>query len=191
MKGLREQWRRNAMQVIQQRALDLFEERGFDAVTIEAVATAAEVSPSSVYRYFGSKEGLLVVDEFDAMSADEIAATVDPSDPIRSLLHMVRRYEVRAEDAVTRPDSWRRVPFFFSVPSVRAALLASADATGKRIAPLIAETGTFSPSQARVLASAVTFGYLATLELWFDDGQTRPIADYVEEGLEPLRALWR
>ncbi|WP_026065669.1 TetR/AcrR family transcriptional regulator [Actinoalloteichus spitiensis] len=190
MAGLREQWRRNAMQVIQQKALDLFEERSFDAVTIEAVAAAAEVSPSSVYRYFGTKEGLLVVDEFDAMSADEVAATVDPVDPVGSLLRMVRRYEAPADGAAALPDAWRRVPFFFSVPSVRAALLASADATGKRIAPLIAQAGTFSPSQARVLANALTFGYLATLELWFDDGQTRPIAAYVEEGLAPLRALW-
>ena len=177
------------MQVIQQKALDLFEERGFTAVTIEEVAAAAEVSPSSVYRYFGTKEGLLIVDEFDVMSAEETAEIVDPSDLVGSLLHMVRRYESGPVGSDSPPPALRRVPFFFSIPSVHAALLASADATSKRIAPLIADTGKYSPSQARVVAGAVTFGYVATLEMWFNDGQKRPIADYVEEGLAPLRAL--
>ncbi|GAA1106697.1 TetR/AcrR family transcriptional regulator [Nocardiopsis composta] len=192
MAGLREQWRRSAMREIQDRALDLFEERGFDAVTIEAVAAAAEVSPSSVYRYFGTKEGLLVADEFDAMTADELTSTVDPDDPIASLLRMVRRYEARPEEISDGrvPDAWRRVPFFFTVPSVRAALLSSADAASKRIAPLIARNDAFTPSQARVLSNALTFGYLVSLELWFSDGRIRPIADYVEEGLRPLRTLW-
>ena len=74
MAGLREQWRRSAKRTIQARALDLFEERGFDAVTIEAVAAAAGVSPSSVYRYFGTKEGLVVFDEFEDMTPDEVRA---------------------------------------------------------------------------------------------------------------------
>src|SRR5690606_5012798 len=53
------------MRHIQQTALELFTEYGFDQVTIEQIAATAEVSPSSVYRYFGTKEGLVLYDEFD------------------------------------------------------------------------------------------------------------------------------
>ncbi|MFD5214332.1 TetR/AcrR family transcriptional regulator [Microbacterium sp. NPDC058345] len=198
MAGLREKWRRSAMQTIQERALDLFEERGFHAVTIEAVAASAEVSPSSVYRYFGTKEGILVSDEFDEMSADEVAETLDAADPIASLLRLVQRYEAdpsdlsgpRESENARLPLAWRRVPFFFAVPSVRAALLAAADAASERLAPLLAKNDAFSPVQARVLASALTFAYIAALEQWYDGGRNRPIADYVEEGLRPLRAVW-
>src|SRR5690554_3659725 len=99
MAGLREKWRRSAMQTIQERALDLFDEHGFEAVTIEAIAAAAEVSPSSVYRYFGTKEGLLVADEFDDMSMEALEGIFDPADPVGSLLQVVRLYEAAPEGA--------------------------------------------------------------------------------------------
>ena len=38
-----------------------------EVIVVTAMA-AAEVSPSSVYRYFGTKEGLIVADEFDSWS---------------------------------------------------------------------------------------------------------------------------
>ena len=91
--GLRERWRINAMRTIQERALDLFDARGFDAVTIEEIAAAAEVSPSSVYRYFGTKEGLVVADEFDSWSQEAVEGILDVNDPVGSLLNVVRTYE--------------------------------------------------------------------------------------------------
>lgn len=195
MGGLREQWRRNAMHTIQERALDLFDERGFDAVTIEEIAAAAEVSPSSVYRYFGTKEGLLVADEFDTMSGDAVAGILDPADPVDSLLQAVRRYETPPHDPAgpggpQGRGPWRRVRYFFTEPSVRMAACAALDRAAQRVAPVLAAEGGLSPSQARVAANALAFGYFAALESWFDDGGTRPIAEYVEEGLRPLRRIW-
>ena len=200
MAGLREQWRRTAMHTIQERALDLFDERGFAAVTIEEIAAAAGVSPSSVYRYFGTKEGLVVADEFDTMSPQALDGLLDPADPIGSLLEAVRRYESpRGEPAgsgasgappAPEPISWRRVRYFIAEPSVRMAAFASLDAAARRIAPLLTSANGLSPSQARVAANAIAFGYFAALESWFDDGGSRPIADYVEEGLRPLRSIW-
>jgi len=187
--GLRERWRINAMHTIQERALDLFDARGFDSVTIEEIAAAAEVSPSSVYRYFGTKEGLLVADEFDSMSQEALEEILDVSDPVGSLLRAVLAYEATPDPAVpdTQRGPWRRVRYFFQEPSVRMAACAALDRAGQRIAPLMVAHGGLTQTQARVAANALAFGYFAALEQWYLDGGIRPIATYVDEGMQPLR----
>jgi AcrR family transcriptional regulator len=197
--GLRERWRINAMRTIQERALDLFDARGFDAVTIEEIAAAAEVSPSSVYRYFGTKEGLLVADEFDSMSQEALEGILDVNDPIGSLLQVVLTYEAAPEQAPqaqdaprgpqAEPSPWRRVRYFFQEPSVRMAACAALDRASQRIAPLMM-TGVMTQTQARVAANALVFGYFGALEQWYLDGGIHPIAQYVEEGMLPLRSIW-
>ncbi|MFI6604647.1 hypothetical protein ACIBHX_51210 [Nonomuraea sp. NPDC050536] len=84
----------------------------------------------------------------------------------------------------------RRVRYFFAEPSVRMTVCATLDRASQRIAPLLAEVGQLSQTQARVTANALTFGYFAALEQWYLDGANRPIADYVEEGMRPLRSIW-
>jgi AcrR family transcriptional regulator len=193
--GLRERWRINAMRTIQERALDLFDERGFDAVTIEQIAAAAEVSPSSVYRYFGTKEGLIVADEFDSWSSEAVEQILDVNDPVGSLLQVVRNYEAApgqdtTADTQGHKGPWRRVRYFFQEPSVRTAACAALDRASQRIAPLMMTGGKLTETQARVAANALVFGYFGALEQWYLDGGTHPIAQYVEEGLLPLRTIW-
>jgi AcrR family transcriptional regulator len=196
--GLRKRKRLSAIRTIQEQALDLFDERGFDAVTIEEIAAAAEVSPSSVYRYFGTKEGLLVADEFDSMSQEAIAEILDVNDPVGSLLQIVLRYEAASQQTAkdTRPgpqnarSPWRRVRYFFQEPSVRRAACAALDRASSRIAPLLMGTGGMTDTQARVAANALVFGYFAALEQWYLDGGVHPIATYVDEGMQPLRKIW-
>lgn len=200
MTGLRARSRLKAMRTIQERALDLFDERGFGAVTIEEISAAAEVSPSSVYRYFGTKEGLIVADEFDTMSREMVENLLDPGDPVGSLLRIVRAYEAAPEPPpgvkTDEPNSragrspWRRVRYFFAEPSVRMAACAALDRAAQRIAPLLSTNEECSPTQARVAANALVFGYFAALEQWYLDGGERSIADYVEEGMRPLRGIW-
>ena len=89
------------MHSIQGHALDLFDERGVDAVTIEEIA---EVSPSTVYRYFGSKEGPIVSDDFDALSQQALDDLLGRCDPVDTARRSVADYESAAGWTGPRPS---------------------------------------------------------------------------------------
>jgi AcrR family transcriptional regulator len=57
--GLRERKKRQTREAIAAAAMELFTERGFDAVTVADVAEAADVSEKTVYNYFPTKEELV------------------------------------------------------------------------------------------------------------------------------------
>lgn len=60
MAGLRERKKEQTRQRIADVALQLFAERGFDAVTVNEVAEAAEVAKATLFTYFPTKESLVL-----------------------------------------------------------------------------------------------------------------------------------
>ncbi|WP_445524955.1 TetR/AcrR family transcriptional regulator [Streptomyces cyslabdanicus] len=57
--GLRERKKRQTAMRIYRTAIELFTERGFDDVSVQQIADAADVSKMTVFNYFGSKEDLV------------------------------------------------------------------------------------------------------------------------------------
>jgi AcrR family transcriptional regulator len=58
--GLRELKMARTRQLIADKAFELFVAHGFDQTTIEQIAAAAEVGPRTLYRYYPTKEALVV-----------------------------------------------------------------------------------------------------------------------------------
>lgn len=59
MSGLRERKRRKTFTAIHEAAMELFSQRGYNAVTVADIAAAAEVSRATVFAYYPAKENIV------------------------------------------------------------------------------------------------------------------------------------
>ena len=171
---------------VQQVALDLFDSHGFDAVTIEQIAREAQVSPSSVYRYFGTKAGLILI---DADRTPEPAARPSPTSgeehPIDLARRAVREYlGGQAVDAVNR----RRVQYLMEIPAVQAEFAQRMIERLRELAasPQPAERASVAHFERQTTWGAIYGTLLGAITYWYNTDYARPLLDLVDDGLDRL-----
>ncbi|MGW3352912.1 TetR/AcrR family transcriptional regulator [Nonomuraea rubra] len=181
---LRQRNRLAAIHVIMDTAMDLFDERGYNAVTIDEIAAASGVSPRTFYRYFGTKEGLFTTDPFAMVGLDLYSAQLDPDDLPGTLKRLIGLF-----DESPGHTPWRGMRYVLEEPAVRAAVYGSLDEAAERLVTQLRDRGD-PPAKARVVARTFWFGvYFGSLEQWHLDGRSRPLLDYVLEGMAALTAV--
>lgn len=104
--GLRELKRERTRQLISDKAFELFIDHGFGRTTVEQIAAAAEVGPSTLYRYYPTKERLVLefVEQCLFTALDEMRDG-DPAVPLEKALgQLVSRAlgDLEAQPARTR-----------------------------------------------------------------------------------------
>src|SRR6202790_3693122 len=99
--GLRDRKKIQTRETIQREAMRLIEENGYANTTVEQIAEAAEVSPSTFFRYFPSKETVLMATDLDNVTVE--ALRQQPAD-MASLQAFRRALEITM--ATLPEDTW-------------------------------------------------------------------------------------
>ncbi|WP_280468109.1 TetR family transcriptional regulator [Nocardia cyriacigeorgica] len=136
--GLRELKKARTAAAIQRHAMTLFEANGYDATPVEAVAAAAEVAPSTVYRYFPTKEDLVISDEFDNVLFTKIAEQPAESTVIESLRAAFRAVTAEMTEADFELGR-RRTRLMLEEPGLRGATLTNLLTLERAIADQVAQ----------------------------------------------------
>jgi AcrR family transcriptional regulator len=87
--SLRERKKERTRRELVAAALQLFEEKGYDATTIDEIAEAAEVSPRTFFRYFANKEEVAMGEVVDQSIIELVGARPAGEPLIESLRHVV------------------------------------------------------------------------------------------------------
>lgn len=187
--GLRERKRVLAMHRIQDVALDLFDAEGFDAVTIERIAADADVSPSSVYRYFGTKEGILLWDQYDPLIFARVLELVDRLPPLQAIRQVMATLvgEVfdRDQDRIRR-----RIRHMMAEPTVQAASALQSHQMAETIGELLAPRLGLEVHDLRmqVFAHTVVGAMVAGIHHWYATDFAEPFSDVLDRSLDLVAA---
>ena len=157
--GLRERKKQRTHRVIADAALDLFLERGFDAVSVADVARRAEVDAKTIYNYFTGKPELLY-HRFEELESSLLDA-VRRRGPGESIVSAFGNFLLSREGLLADDEASDRLRAINRMITESPALLAHEEQVFGRItasfAALIAEeTGARSADvQAWVVANAL------------------------------------
>jgi AcrR family transcriptional regulator len=87
--GLRERRKRATRQVLVDTAVGMFLERGFDAVTVVEIAQACEVSPTTVFNHFPTKEQLVLDLPDELLAALRVALADHGRTPLEGMARIL------------------------------------------------------------------------------------------------------
>ncbi|MGP4030293.1 TetR/AcrR family transcriptional regulator [Actinomadura sp. 3N407] len=179
--GLRETKRDRTRRTIQEQAMHLFLERGFDTTTVAEVAEAADVSAMTVFRHFPTKEHLVLQDEYDPVIADRIRHR--PADE-----PLLRRIALSILDGLAElpPDPrllLARTRLILHTPALRARLWENNHATQQAIADALPDE---DPFEVHVAASACLAAATTAMTHWAEADDRPDLRTVMAEALEVL-----
>lgn len=121
--GLRERKKAKTRASIRSHALHLFKEQGYAETTVEQIAAAAEVSPSTFFRYFATKDETVLDDLIDADTFRIMIAAPADLSPIEAMQYAVNRtFRQLTDDELEMELTRNRL--IQSVPELRKGVMA-------------------------------------------------------------------
>ena len=162
--SLRERKKARTRAAIREHALRLFRAQGYQATTVEQIAAAAEVSPSTFFRYFPTKEDVVLQDGLDDQmfeALDRQPATLTPVAALRAAM--------RETIATFTPAEWAEFQEMsaigMAVPEVRARMMDEMSRMIETASDVVAKRTGRSPAElvVRVYAGAVIGAIMAVM----------------------------
>ncbi|MEU1549304.1 TetR family transcriptional regulator [Nocardia sp. NPDC005745] len=161
-RGLRERKKERTRRTIRLEAFRLFREQGYNETTVEQIAAAADVSPSTFFRYFPSKEQLVLADDLDPVIIDALRRQPRDVRPMAAFREAVREVFANLPAAELAFEQERQA-LLFHVPELRSAIGLEMMRSIDLLSGLLADHLGRSPDdfEVRVAAGAMTGAGLA------------------------------
>jgi AcrR family transcriptional regulator len=192
--SLRERKKARTRASLREHALRLFREQGYHATTVEQIAAAAEVSPSTFFRYFPTKEDVVIQDDMDTRLFASFERQPPELGPVAALRAALR--EIAASFTPAELEQLREA-FALQVtePEIRARILDDTNRMMHLMTEALAKRTGRAPDDlaVRTFAGAV-FGVMSSASLPYhqmpegglDSGLLADMFERIDEALGML-----
>src|SRR5262245_432922 len=173
--------------MIQTEALRLFGEKGYTQTTVEEIADAAAISPRTFFRYFPSKEDVVIWDEYDPLALDLLESRPD-DEPLAEAFRAVIRETL---GGLYRRDPERlltRVRLSMTIPELRARFFNEQTQGVELVMPMLAKKRRVSPDELslRVIGTALLAAVSVALDLWQKSDGKRDLLALLDQATDAL-----
>jgi AcrR family transcriptional regulator len=180
-------WGSGARERLQQAALGLFEQRGFDGVTVTEIAAAAGLTERTFFRYFTDKREVLFSgqEQFQQTFLAGLAgAAGDPMTTVRAALDGAAAFFPDERRAWARA----RQRVIDTHPALQERELLKLSSLATAMTRALTDRGTDPVPAALAAESAVTV-FRTAFTAWTADGEDRSFGDVQQSVLAELHAL--
>jgi AcrR family transcriptional regulator len=173
---------------LQQAALELYRERGFDQTTTAEIATRAGVNERTFFRHFPDKREVLFDGEaaLRAVLTQAVAEAPDGLRPLEILLCAFRKAGRILED--NRPFSEPRLEVIAVTPALRERELAKAASLTDAVAEALRQRGV-TDRPAGLAAQTGWAAFHQAAQAWIDD-PSQSLDAHLSRAFDDLRALF-
>jgi AcrR family transcriptional regulator len=185
---LRERKRTRTRLMIQAEALRLFADKGYTQTTVEEIADAAAISPRTFFRYFPSKEDVVMWDEYDDPVALDLLAAQPEDEPLAETIRAVVRETL---EGLYRHDPERlltRVQLASTVPELRARFVEEQTRGIEQLTEVFATRrgARVDELTLRVVGSAMLAAVSVALDAWQRDGGKADLLALLDRATDAL-----
>lgn len=181
-------WEPNARGRLEQAAIELFGERGFDQTTVEDIAGKAGLTKRTFFRHFTDKREVLFggAEEFKQLFVDSLAAVPADAPPFEAMKLTLEQVGASLDH---RHDTARlRQPVIASCADLRERELVKLASVAAVLAEALHDRGVAEPTASIAADSAVGI-FRNAFERWVAPGEERELPALIREALDALRVL--
>jgi len=181
-------WQPDARGRLQQAALTLYDERGFENTTVAQIAEHAGLTKRTFFRYFTDKREVLFAGSEELVelfvtgvasapaSATPLEAVAEALDGVATMFEQRREYAARRQKVIaSNPDLQER-------ELIKLASLAGS------VAQALRRRGV-EESAAILTAEAGTTVFRISFQRWVDEGNRKDLRRLIRDSLAELRAV--
>jgi AcrR family transcriptional regulator len=186
--SLRERKKLKTRVAIQREAMRLIKKQGYEQTTVEQIAAAVEISPSTFFNYFPSKEDVVLYDAYDPVIIS-LMSERPPGEPLSVSLRNVLEamggiFERDREIILARGRLW------FEVPALRGRLWEELEKAQILMSAFIAQRSGRDPEdfEVRVTVTIVVAAALEAVREWLRRDGKGSFVEVVNQALDLVDA---